>query len=186
MWFLNVGKNELRVPVGKIIAAAPCDVVYQKEMLIELQGFNPRLKISDENQIPLKEETPILMAKYLMNLHGAELKSFFFWWCQEFKLDLNQSDALTQMIPQKETQWNDLKIEKRIALFLGVALKSREFSFAFFDDIHLEQNAQTFLFNFIKNMTQTSSHQVIIFWSYHLVLPGSIPLFFKGFKHNAA
>jgi hypothetical protein len=185
-WLLELGGSELQFSSGKVILASPCEVSFQKEMILELQKSSPRMKLKKENHEIFTEATPILIAKYLLNLNGSELKNFFLWWCHQFKFDCSQHEVLSQLVPETDSGWRELRPEKRIALFLGVAIKSSEFSYAFLEDLHFEHNAQIFLFNFIKNMTQTSSHQVIVFWSYRLQLQHSVPLFFKGFKHHAA
>ena len=185
-WLLELGENELQFSSGKIILASPCEVNYQKEMILELQKSSPRLKLKNENLEIFNKSTPILIAKYLLNLTGFELKNFFHWWCHQFEFEIAQHEVISKLVPESDSAWNELRPEKRIALFLGVAIKSSEFTYAFLEDLHFEQNAQIFLFNFLKNMTQTSSHQLIIFWSYRHQLQHSIPLYFKGFKHHAA
>lgn len=185
-WTLVLGKFESRFSSGKILLASPCLAAYQKELISELQQRAPRVKISDQTGNVRITDAPILMVKHLLHLDGKENKKFFQWWCSEFNFNPESSETLSNIMPKNDEQWRSLKVEKKIALFLGASIMARDFTYAFLEDLHLEENEQTFLFNFLKNLTQVSSHQVIVFWSYRLQLANSVPVYFKGFKEHAA
>ena len=70
-WLLELGGSELQFSSGKVILASPCEVSFQKEMILELQKSSPRMKLKKENHEIFTEATPILIAKYLLNLNGS-------------------------------------------------------------------------------------------------------------------
>lgn len=185
-WKINTGSAEIQGPAGKLILACPCDLNHQKTLLQELQRQVPRFQVLTLTNSAQVQRTPILVAKFLLTQNGLELKALFEWWLDQSKLVLDEELPLFKLIPQTESQWNDLKIEKRLALFAGVLILSHNFSHLFLGDLHLEQNAQTFLFNFLKHLTESSSHQFIVYWSYRLQVANTVPLYFKGFQSDAA
>jgi hypothetical protein len=183
-WYIMSDKSEIKISSGKIILASPCNIEYQKELILELQMKNPRFKILDSERNHFSQETPIIIPKHIIHLSGKDLKRQFVWWCEQFKVNAFDDEVLKGLVPSENAQWSSMKIEKKIALFSGVSIIASRFSYIFMGEIHLESNAQEFLFNFLKYMTHKTNHQLFVLWSYRVLVPHTVPFYFKGFMNN--
>lgn len=177
---------ELLLPSGKLVIATPCGIENQKDLVYDLQKKKSRFRIYDQKGNSLNSNIPILIAKQFMNLDGNDLEKHYRWWCEMLALKTDEQDPYFNIIPKNQSGWGDLKIEKKISLFLGAAIKSSQLCYAFLGDLHIDHNAQIFLFNFLKNITDSSQSRAIIFWTYRLNLPHTVPLYFKGFSKDVA
>lgn len=186
VWRLQFNKSIIKFSPGQIITATPCDLSAQSELLTDMQYDKPRFSIYKDEEEQYGENIPKIIAKHLLHLDGSELKEHFTWWCNSLGVRLDQADAWGKLIPTDTGQWYDLDIEKKVALYAGAAIKASQFTFIFLGELHLENNSQIFLFNFLKNMTRESSHQLMLLWSYRTQIPQAVPLYFKGFEKNAA
>lgn len=185
-WSIQTGSKSLSVDGGKLVLACPCQLSYQKELMFDLQKKESLFKIFDADGNIHKAAKPVFISKTMANISGVELKERFSWWLEESKYKLEEEDPLFQLMPKSPQLWEELKFEKRIALFMGLIIRTHSWSYLFLGDAHLEPNAQTFLFNSLKNSASVSGHSSIVLWSYRLTLPQTTPLFFKGFGENAA
>lgn len=185
-WSVQVNGFSLDVEPGKLVLACPCQLNYQKELLFDLQKKKSQFRVFDSEAKLVKGESPILIARSLANLSGQELCERWSWWLEESRYILNGEDPLSQLVPKSPQQWEELRLEKRIALFMGLIMRTHSWAYLFLGELHLEPNAQNLLFNSLKNSATLTGHTSVVLWSYRLTLPQTIPLFFKGFGENAA
>lgn len=187
-WTLNFGTSEVKSSEGKLILVTPCLINFQQELLWDLQNSISRFSIASEDMVKYKQEVPKLVVKHLLNLDGCELQDHFASWLELLRLDINQvkDEIWKKLIPKEKEHWYGVSLDKKIALFSGASIIAKPFSFLFLANLHLENNSQTFLFNFLKSISSTHRHQLIVTWTYRLQIPNTTTVFFKGFGTNAA
>lgn len=174
----------LPLPESTLILGAPCKLNHQLDLMTELQRPDPRLDIL-ANDRSIIADVPKVMGRYFVPLNGVELEEAFAIWVSALAVSDHVVDEVMRYLPTGPRRWYDLPLEKKVIAFAGTAMASGPTSFCFLGDIYLERNSQLFLVNSLTALARASGHSPILLWSFHLVVPQSLPFYFHGFERHA-
>jgi hypothetical protein len=173
---LHIHDKNIFISPEKIVVATPCECRYQAEFISELQIYDSRIRLTNEQDELVHRAPPILLARQLMRLDGNELEQIFTWWQKELSLK-NQNKVLIQ----GAVDWKHLSIDKKITLFAKAALAHSPLCYIFLEDIHLSEQEQKSVFDNLKHYVREFSSVAVVFWSYRTQIPHTQNLYFKGF-----